>query len=265
MNKAFRGFLLLAAAMLPFGAGGTPYDGKVFITGIYDADPSDEAIPPQRNFAYKALEFFSEVDITAAEAPKFAIRVYNDSVTAGFSAASDAAFASGSSVSANSRFYAVKDATAFDNLYNNTAAVQDWNDRNGGPANVVYEGTQLLNFDGNDVYQLVYYPNGIGSPAGLVVLDTYGQTNYPGAPNVPPVPSFSYDNSWAYRLSTTKGNGAVFNPAQWVIPGANAIQNFTMAQSTETIPFGTYMAVPEPSTLAFGLAGIILLKLRRRV
>ncbi|MFO1529275.1 MAG: hypothetical protein U1F77_05915 [Kiritimatiellia bacterium] len=179
MNKAFRAFLLLAAAMSPFGAGGTPYDGKVFITGIYDADPSDEAIPPLRNFAYKALEFFSEVDITAAEAPKFAIRVYNDSVTAGFNPSSDAAFASGSSVAANSRFYAVKDATAFDNLYNNTAAVQDWNDRNGGPANIVYEGTQLLNFDGNEVYQLVYYPNGIGSPAGLVVLDTYGQTNYP--------------------------------------------------------------------------------------
>ena len=239
----------------------SPYDGKVFITGIVDADPSDEPEEPLRNFSYKAIEFFTEVPIAPADVGRFALRVYEDSVTAGFSFLNDAALDL-SAVGVNERFYAVRNTASFDNLYDN-AASPDWKMKNGGgAATIVYDGAQLLNFEGNEVYQLVYYPNGVGSPGGLTVLDTYGQVNYPGAPSGSP--AFSYDNSWAYRVSTTKGTGSAFTPAHWVIAGAGDIANFTMQLTTETVPFGTYTAVPEASTLALAFAGAAFLRFLRR-
>lgn len=239
----------------------SPYDGKVFITGIVDADPGDEPVPPLRDFSYKAIEFFTEVPIAPADVGRFALRVYDDSLTAGFSPVNDAALDL-SAVGANDRFYAVRDVNSFDNLYDN-AASPDWRQNNGNTAaKIVYEGTQLLNFDGNEVYQLVYYPNGIGSLVGLTVLDTYGQVNYPGAPTGSP--AFSYDNSWAYRVNTTKGTGSAFTPSHWIIAGAGAITGFTMQQTTAAVPFGTYAAIPEASTLALAFAGAAFLRFLRR-
>ncbi len=239
----------------------SPYDGKVFITGIVDADPSDEDIPPQRDFFYKAIEFFSEVPIAPADVGRFALRVYEDSLTAGFSAVNDAALDM-SAVGVNERFYAVRGAASFNNLYDN-AASPDWKLNNDNTAaTIVYEGTQLLNFDGNEVYQLVYYPNGLGSLVGLTILDTYGLLNYPGSPSGPA--TFSYDNSWAYRVNNTKGTGSAFTPSHWMIAGAGAIADFTKQQTTEAVPFGTYIAVPEASTFAIAFAGAAFLRFLRR-
>lgn len=252
----------LALAMLLDGvAQASPYDGKVFITGIVDADPSDEAIPPQRDFFYKAIEFFTEVPIAPADVGRFALRVYEDSQTAGFNFLNDAALDL-NGVGENQRFYAVRDAVVFDNLYDN-AASPDWRMNNGNTAaKIAYEGGQLLNFDGNEVYQLVYYPNGVGSSVGMTVLDTYGQVNYPGSPSG--VPSFSYDNSWAYRIDNTKGTGSAFTPSHWMIAGVDSIAGFTKQQTTEAVPFGTYIAVPEASTLALAFAGAAFLRFLRR-
>ena len=256
------GALGMALAMLLGGvAQASPYDGKVFITGIVDADPSDEDIPPQRDFFYKAIEFFTEVPIAPADVGRFALRVYEDSQTAGFNFLNDAALDL-SSVNVNERFYAVRSATTFDNLYDN-AASPDWKLNNGDTAaKIVYEGGQLLNFDGNEVYQLVYYPNGVGSLVGLTILDTYGLVNYPGSPSG--TPTFSYDNSWAYRISNTKGTGSAFTPSHWTIAGAGAIAGFTKQETTEAVPFGTYTAVPEASTLALAFAGAAFLRFLRR-
>ena len=262
MNRMVLGALGLALAMLLGGvAQASPYDGKVFITGIVDADPSDEDIPPQRDFFYKAIEFFTEVPIDPADVGRFALRVYDDSVTSGFNYLNDAAL-NLSAVNVNERFYAVRSAAIFDNLYDNSAS-PDWKMNNGNTAaKIVYEGGQLLNVDGNEVYQLVYYPNGVGSLVGLTVLDTYGEVNYTGAPGG--VPTFSYDNSWAYRINNTKGTGSAFNPSHWTIAGVDSIANFTKQQTTEAVPFGTYIAVPEASTLALAFAGAAFLRFLRR-
>lgn len=262
MNRTVLSVGGLALALLLGGvAQASPYDGKVFITGIVDASPTDEPVPPLRDFSYKAIEFFSEIPIAPADVGRFALRVYQDSVTAGFLTSSDAALDL-SGVGPNERFYAVARTESFLNLYDN-AASPDWKMRNGNSdAKIVLDSSQVNNFGGNEVYQLVYYPNGVGSPAGLVVLDTYGQVNYPGAPSG--VPSFSYENSWAYRVNQTTGTGSAFTPSHWMIAGVDAIATFTMQQTTEAVPFGTYTAVPEASTLALALAGAAFLRFLRR-
>ncbi len=262
MKRTVSGALGLAFAMLLGGvAQASPYDGKVFITGIVDADPSDEVIPPLRDFSYKAIEFFSEIPIAPADVGRFALRVYPNSVTTGVLPSSDAAMDL-SGVGANERFYAVARTESFNNLYDN-AASPDWKMRNGNnDAKIVLDSAQVNNSDGNEVYQLVYYPNGVGSPASLVVLDTYGEVNYPGAPSG--IPSFSYDNSWAYRVNTTKGTGSAFTPSHWVIAGVDAIKDFTKEQTTSAVPFGTYTAVPEASSLVLAFAGAAFLRLLRR-
>lgn len=261
MNRTVLSAGRLVLAMLLGGvAQASPYDGKVFITGIVDASPTDETIPPLRDFTYKAIEFFSEIPIEPADVGRFALRVYPDSVTAGFLSSSDAALDL-SGVGPNERFYAVARTESFINLYDN-AASPDWKMRNGNnDAKIVLDSSQVNNFGGNEVYQLVYYPNGVGSPSGLVVLDTYGLVNYPGAPSG--VPSFSYDNSWAYRINNTKGTGSAFTPSHWVIAGVDELINYTMQQTTEAVPFGTYTAVPEASALALAFVGAAFLRFLR--
>ena len=68
------------------------------------------------------------------------------------------------------------------------------------------------------------------------VIDTFGDINLSGTGQ-----PWDYLDGWAYRLSSTEADGAIFNLANWSFSGTNALDNETSnATAANPFPLGTF-------------------------
>lgn len=84
------------------------------------------------------------------------------------------------------------------------------------------------------------------------------------------------NDGWAYRNSGLSANGSAFDASNWFFSGANAwdgddnvgggTDNGTNAESSPPMPIGTFVGIPEPTSIVLvGLASMLMAGLRRRV
>ncbi len=103
-------------------------------------------------------------------------------------------------------------------------------------------GVSAAGHNGDDAIEL--FENGI-------VIDVYGDPNLDGSGL-----AWDYQDGWAYRNFGVMSNGGVFNEANWVYSGTDALQDntFTMnAQFSNPFPTCTYALTPPPPAYPIGL------------
>ena len=125
--------------------------------------------------------------------------------------------------------YLVNDDAAFDTVFG--AGV--------GPTIVL----GAITGNGNDAFRIV--DDGTNN-----VIDVVGEGG-----------SSIYLDSFMSRNSGTSAD-TTWNAANWNIPGNNTLDGLTEAETAAAVPFGTFVAIPEPSTTLLG--GLALLGLLRR-
>lgn len=260
-RSGIQAWSLRALCLLAMGFVGAAsiHADNIMITGVMVAFPSDPTdfgdgeplFLAQAN--YKAIEFYTDVDIDGTELRKYAIRM-----TASGGTPSEANLNLENPVTAGSFFYAAATSNRFFDIYDIA-----WDDNSGEPNPVLTQaGPPTKDMIGIEKLELIYYPTGFdpGNPsAPRVILDVLGGFD----PGDPPLSEWTYEDSWAYRKSATLADGT-FNVNKWTFGGEFDLTNQTLAYTAAVVPFGTYSIVPEPSTMALFLAGLLSLRLMRR-
>jgi PEP-CTERM motif len=256
----------------------TPAWASLRLTGIIDGNPNNDPFDSGSQL-YKAVEIFAAAPVSATELQKYAIRRFDEATTG-------PAFTSvvqlnpdnvpGMQMQAGDFGYVVINTPAFESTYYATGGTgDDWANNSGQDTQPPYpiiliDGSIATTFDGNEVWQLLYYPNGFTSPAGLQVIDTFGILGDTGAQNQTSW-SWDYGMSYAYRNNGTGPSGASFNINDWTFGEPGMFQRddqdpqsgLTIAEHASIVPFGTFV-VPEPGTLGLFALGAALLLRRRR-
>lgn len=115
--------------------------------------------------------------------------------------------------------------------------------------------------NGDDAVELFFDPTGVWNDGGETVVDVFGEITHagPGA--------WNYLDGWAYRVNETGPDGSTFVIGNWTFSGINA----TDGQATNDqvpgsrFPIGSYVCVPEPSSMALILlAGLAAVGIGRR-
>ena len=92
------------------------------------------------------------------------------------------------------------------------------------------------------------------------VIDVFGDVNTDGSGE-----PWEYTDGWAYRKNFTGPDGSNFALANWDFSGPNALDGESDNASAATpFPIGTFVAVPEPTSLSFLSIAFLGFVTRRR-
>ena len=176
----------------------------------------------------KVVEFYATADI--ADLSIYGIELVSN---AGSSAGMvETAFEG--SISAGDYYYVASEAPNFNSVF-------------GFDPDLV---TGDANHNGDDDFFL--YQNG-------VVIDTWSGSD--GVDNTGTDTDIL--DSWAYRNNFT-GPSATFDISEWTVAAPNSLDGLDAAGIAAATPFGTFVAVPEPSSMGvLALAGLVFLRRKR--
>ena len=249
----------------------SPARASLRITGIIEGNPTEADTPSAALTLYKSLEFFTDTGVSSSELMKYALRRFSNA-DAGSATTFQLNPGANPALFLNSEEFgfAVVDNNAFRDLYfAGGLGGQNWANNTGQTAapypRILLQNAAIGSTGGNEVYQLLYYAGGFGVANPFTVVDTFGILGDPGAS------SWDYELSYAYRLNGTGPNGTSFNPANWAFGEAGMFQDdpldpadgFDFEGHSSTVPFGTFVSVPEPSSLALLGLGFCLLRRAR--
>jgi len=270
VDSGMKNYMILTAAALlsVFGAPPT-HATSIVITGIYASSPPDgigpDELPPfLAALNYRAIEFYTSIEITELDLQKYAIVRYEADGTPSIKLFDNIT----GNIPAGSYFYAASEMVAFNSLYNASVGPGEtnWADNSGQATPIVVNlDSPTFGMTGDISFALAFLPSGTSGNvaqdlASATFLDRFG---VPGDPLIPNHP-WDFQDSWAYRKDGTIGaSGATsFIASHWNFGGPGALTDKLTAEVAAIVPFGSYNVVPEPSTLALLLAGMAYLRLR---
>jgi hypothetical protein len=258
---------LACALALPAGA-------SLRITGIIEGNPTEASTTTEALTLYKSIEFYSDTGVSASELMKYALRRFNDSASGSFTTFQLNPGNNPNLFLLDEEFgFAVVQNSAFRDLYfAGGLGGQNWANNTGQTSSpyprILLEQAGIASTDGNEAYQLLYYPGGFGlTPSHTFqVVDSFGILNDPGAS------TWTYERAFAYRLNATGPSGSSFNPAEWTFGEAGIFNDdpmdpndgFDFEGHSSIVPFGTFANVPEPTSLGLVVFGAALLARLRK-
>lgn len=236
--------------------------GDVILSGVLESNVIDPVAPLTGILEYKAIEFFTDLPIPAAEATNYFLRRYAEFDDLMGPAATDTVFFAEADIEVG-YFYAVREGVALDHMYG--IAVSNGTSwagvsTNGRPQTVIENDGILDIFDGNEAFALGYQR----SNGETVILDAFGYNENVAISNQVSLSFWEYPYTYAYRMDRTGPNRSEFDEANWFYGQEDDFFFVETADVVATIPFGTY-TLPEPGSMVlFVMGGCLLLGQRKR-